>query len=310
VRAPEKPIVSVVIPTYNRAQWLRRAIMSVLNQTFQDYEIIVVDDGSSDNTQQVENGIRDRRIRYVRHDGNRGASTARNSGIRAARGEYIGFLDDDDEWLPQKLEKQLDKFNFSSANVGAIYTGSSVVSARTGSIIHSFLCHPRGYKDVDFLRTMTFNTSVPLIKRSCFDSVGLFDETLPGSQDMDMWLRIARHYTFAFVPEVLVKRYIHGDQVTSRLKIKIEAKQKIIQKYQSLLSKHPDIMAHHLWRLGVLHCIDGHPAKGRSCFLRAIQWTPAEPKFYKDFFMSFVAPKIHRRLLSDLQGADGISLYY
>jgi hypothetical protein len=142
--------------------------------------------------------------------------------------------------------------------------------------------------------------------------VGLFDERLPAAQDKDMWIRLARHYGFDCVPEVLVKRYLHGDQIGCRLKIKIDAKQKIIQKYQDILSQHPHIMAYHLWRLGLLHCIDGSSAEARSCFRQAIQWMPSEPKLYKDFFLSLAAPKMHRRLLlkDHIQNVDGVPLYY
>lgn len=100
------PTVSVVIPTYNRAHLVGRAIQSVLNQTYQDFEIIVVDDGSTDNTEEVVKSFNDPRIRYIRHDQNRGGSAARNTGIKMARGEYIAFQDSDDEWLPEKLESR------------------------------------------------------------------------------------------------------------------------------------------------------------------------------------------------------------
>src|SRR4030043_1337098 len=105
------PTVSVIIPTYNRAHLVGRSIRSVLNQTYQDLEVIVVDDGSKDNTAEIVRGITDPRIVFLKHEKNRGVSAARNTGLKAARGKYIAFQDSDDEWLPQKLEKQLELFN-------------------------------------------------------------------------------------------------------------------------------------------------------------------------------------------------------
>jgi len=120
---PEKnPTVSVIISTYNRAHLIGRAIQSVLNQTYQDFEVIVVDDGSTDNTEEIVKSFNDPRIRYIRHEKNKGAAAARNTGIKAARGKYIAFQDSDDEWLPEKLEKQMKVFENAPPEAGVVYT--------------------------------------------------------------------------------------------------------------------------------------------------------------------------------------------
>jgi len=126
------PKISVISPTYNRAHLITRAVHSVLNQTYQDFEYIVVDDASTDNTEEVIKGFKDERIKYIKHEKNRGPSAARNTGIKAAKGEYIGFLDSDDEWLPEQAEKQVSKFLESPDNVGVIYCGHVVISDETG----------------------------------------------------------------------------------------------------------------------------------------------------------------------------------
>lgn len=116
------PKVSVIIPTYNRARYLHRAIQSVLDQRFPDLEIIVVDDASTDDTAQVIEGFRDPRIRYFRHNTNRREAASRNTGVQNAVGDYIAFLDDDDVWLPDKLAIQVNLLDISSLKIGAVYT--------------------------------------------------------------------------------------------------------------------------------------------------------------------------------------------
>ena len=115
------PTISVIIPTYNRAHLIGKAVKSVLSQTYQDFEIIVVDDGSTDNTEEIVKSFTDYKIYYICHKHNRGASAARNTGIKASRGEYIAFLDSHDEWLPEKLDKQIKTFNSESSEVGVVY---------------------------------------------------------------------------------------------------------------------------------------------------------------------------------------------
>ncbi len=119
----KRPTVSVIIPTYNRAHLLGRAIESVLDQTYQDFEIIVVDDASADETEEVVKSFGDDRINHIRHQKNKGGSAARNTGIKAARGEFIAFLDSDDEWVPKKLEKEIDRLQTLSNEVGVVYSG-------------------------------------------------------------------------------------------------------------------------------------------------------------------------------------------
>ena len=117
----KSPIVSVIIPTYNRVYLLGRAIRSVLTQTYQDFEIIVVDDGSTDNIEDVVTNFNDSRIKYIRHEKNKGGAVARNTGIKAARSKYSAFLDSDDEWLSDKLKQQIECLENSDEEVGVVY---------------------------------------------------------------------------------------------------------------------------------------------------------------------------------------------
>lgn len=123
----QNELVSVIIPTYNRANLILQAVKSVLNQTYKNFEIIIVDDGSSDNTEDVINVIHDNRIRYIKHAINKGASAARNTGIREAKGKYIAFQDSDDHWLPDKLEKQVKRIENTPDHVGAVFGGYWII---------------------------------------------------------------------------------------------------------------------------------------------------------------------------------------
>lgn len=185
------PEVSVVIPAYNRQDTIGRAIASVRAQTWQDFEIVIVDDGSTDGTAAVAERFADARIRVIRHERNCGASAARNTGIAAARGDYIAFLDSDDEWLPQKLENQLDRLREQPA-------GTNV--SCTGVVLHLI---DRGIRRdyvlaecADWRRKITLGCderpgTTLLARREVFEQVGPLDEALPRFEDWDWLLRYA-----------------------------------------------------------------------------------------------------------------------
>src|SRR5215831_17207605 len=129
--------VSVIIPTYNRAGFLRTAIISVLNQTFQDFEIIVVDDASTDNTPEVVTHFGDKRIKYIHNDINKGDAGTRNVGVVNSNCTYIAFLDDDDEWLPNKLQMQIDMLEDALIDIAGIYTNILEIDKVSGKILSS-----------------------------------------------------------------------------------------------------------------------------------------------------------------------------
>lgn len=185
-------LVSVVIPTYNRAFLLPRAIESVRRQTHTRLEILIVDDGSKEDIARVVNGIRDDRIRYIRHEKNKGLPAARNTGILAARGDVVAFLDDDDEWRPDKLEKQLVALKkFDAVACTAIVNGFIIRN------------HKRRNITVDDLRRGGFAPSGLLAKTYVLRNV-MFDECLRQGEDWDGFIRIAQRYSMGYVPEPLL----------------------------------------------------------------------------------------------------------
>ncbi len=268
------PEVSVIIPTYNYGRFIERAIQSILNQTYQDYEIIIVDDGSTDNTDEIVGGFVDRRIRYIRHVANKGGNAARNSGIRSANGKYIAFLDSDDEWLPEKLDRQTRLFACSAKTVGLIYTGLNVVDATGKEPQYLMLPRVRGYIFDILLRgnCITGGGSSAMIKRECFESVGFFDETLPSGQEWEMILRISEKYEIDFIGEPLVNYYVHGANTASN-------SEKIIKGYELILHTHredyksiPSVYALHYYELGIRCFNHGFMKRGRRHFLSAFSY--------------------------------------
>jgi glycosyltransferase involved in cell wall biosynthesis len=224
------PLVSVVIPTYNRTRLLPRAIRSILRQTYSNIEIVVVDDGSSEDVASVVRRFRDDRVRYVRHAVNKGLPAARNTGIREARGEVIAFLDDDDEWRADKLEKQ----------VGLIGTHDAV--ACTASV-NGFVLRPHRRRDITLhdLRKGPFSPSGLLTRTEVLRAV-MFDESLAQGEDWDAYIRLAQRYSLACVPEPLVL-YNEGQhaRMTNQAKVlsleELEGRAAVLHKHRRFLGE-------------------------------------------------------------------------
>ena len=196
--------VSVIIPTYNRAQKTARAIASVLSQTFTDYEIIVVDDGSSDQTPEVLS-LFGPCLSPLVHRENRGVSAARNTGIRASRAPLVAFLDSDDYWLPEKLSLQAA---FFAAHPEAVACQTQEQWIRQGRRVNPRRKHlkPGGWIFEPSLRLCLVSPSAAMVRRDLLDEVGLFDETLPACEDYDLWLRISCRYPIHLLDRELVIR--------------------------------------------------------------------------------------------------------
>jgi glycosyltransferase involved in cell wall biosynthesis len=224
--------VSVIIPTYNRARKVGRAVASVLDQTFVDYELIVVDDGSTDHTAQILSLFHPPIIRLV-HEKNKGVSAARNTGIRASRGPLVAFLDSDDYWLPQKLAVQTSFFKAHPEAV-ACQTGETWI--RNGLRVNPKKRHlkPSGNIFVPSLKLCLVSPSAVMMKRFLFDEVGLFDEALPVCEDYDLWLRVSCRYpVYLLHKELVVKEGGAPDQLsksrTGMDRFRIQSMKEIIE---------------------------------------------------------------------------------
>ena len=229
-------MVSVIIPTYNRASLLSRAIESVMNQTFKDFELIIIDDGSTDNTRDTVEGFQrmDARVKYLRQENSGTPASPLNTGINNSQGEYLAFLDDDDEWLPQKLEKQITLFQISKKpNVGIIGCGCFMIR---GNKIKTY-----EFPATDNIIKLLLNKSVFLscsstvMKKEVFNKLGKFDETFRLFFARDMWLRICQDYDFDFVDEPLYKYYIHGSNLSRKDSLREAAElDRLINKWRGL----------------------------------------------------------------------------
>lgn len=225
------PKVSVVIPTYNYAQYIKEAIDSVLAQTHKDCKIIVIDDGSTDDTRGVVSQCGPD-VKYI-YQKNQGLSAARNTGIRNSNGEYIAILDSDDIWLPSKLEKQIKLFEAKS-RLGLVYSDGLVFGEQLAWDDLSFGGNMNFYRGRIFDKLLLGNF-VPcpsvVIKRSCFDKVGLFDINLVGGcEDWDMWLRISSHYEVDYLDELLVKHRKHRGSMETKTEMMEENALKVLDK--------------------------------------------------------------------------------
>ncbi|MGZ8842134.1 MAG: glycosyltransferase [Pyrinomonadaceae bacterium] len=211
----DSPLVSVITPIYNYARFIEQTIQSVLNQTLRSFEIIVVDDGSTDNTREIVARFGSQ-VRYVwQHNSGQGA--ARNRGIKEARGKFIALLDADDYWMADKLEKQIKVFQ-NDPDLGLVYSLFYYFESESGAIV--------GYKPIaecfrghvlrEMFQSCLIGSPTPLIRREVFDSVGLFREDLKGVEDYEMWLRISAQFRIDFVSEVLAMYRVHQSGCADR----------------------------------------------------------------------------------------------
>ena len=232
----DRPLVSVIIPTYNRVNWLGGAIDSVLEQTCRNFEILIVDDGSTDETSTLVARYGER-VNYY-YQANRGVSAARNFGIQHARADLVAFLDSDDRWLKNKLQTQVDLM-VSDYNVKICYADE--IWIRRGVRVNPKKVHQKysGWIYQKCLPLCIISPSSVMMKREVFDEVGLFDENLPVCEDYDLWLRMSCRCPIHFIDEPLViKNGGHEDQLSQKLwgmdRFRVRALVKILE--EKLLS--------------------------------------------------------------------------
>lgn len=234
-------MVSVIIPSYNREKTIERAVMSVLNQTYKDLELIVVDDCSKDNTVEVLKSIKDDRFKIIELEKNSGACVARNVGVENAQGDYIAFQDSDDEWLLDKLEKQMAIFE--KEKVDLVFCAFN----RFG-LGKNFTCPKLSEGIVErktLLEDSRISTQTLVGKKECFENVK-FDPEMPRLQDYDITIRLSKKYSIYFVNEPLVNMYVQNDSISISKNKMIRAETIIFSKYKDDIEKYKDFKYHNM----------------------------------------------------------------
>jgi glycosyltransferase involved in cell wall biosynthesis len=280
------PSVSVVLPTRNRSSLLPTAIRSVLAQTFSDLELIVVDDASDDDTPRVTGGFTDPRVRILRRERPGGGAQARNDGIASATGELVAFLDDDDEWFPEKLESQTALLRSADPRVGVVYSSYSVVDRESGQVLGRKVARDRGDLSETLLaRNVVGGTSSVVVRRQCLTEAGGFDAALPSFQDYDLWIRLSRNAWFDFVERDLLRYYEHGRKIWTNLDALERGIEVMAGKHGRSRAMRRNLSVQSL-TLGAKRCGRGEMKEGRRAFRRAVRLDATSVRPYLNLALS------------------------
>lgn len=283
-----------MIPVYNEIKYLKEALLSVLNQSFAEYEVLIIDDGSSSDIVTALDTFSsyDDRI-YVHHISHGGVSYARNIGIELSSGTFIAFLDADDIWMPNKLEKQVSLLE-SQPKVGVVYTNAEFISTE-GTLIGKTICEhwnmspmPSGNILESLLEKSFIVQSTVITRSTCFKEVGKYDENLRRGEDWHMFIRLAKHYEFVFIDEILVHYRRHQGSVS----LSSESQLNDVLSVVNVIFSDPDLSAYQNKRKNALV----------SIYLHEGVWNlkHGKPRHARDFFLSIL--KEHPNHLFSISG--------
>jgi len=290
------PRVSVIVTCYNYAKYLEVCLKSILNQTYQDFELVIVNDGSTDDTDEIVSKFLDnKKVRYI-NQSNTGQAIATNNGIRAASGELIAFLDADDLWEPTKLEKQVRLFTRDS--IGVVYSRIRFMD-EAGSPLDrqlegKYYTPCSGYVTDALLFENFIPYSSTVVRKACFDKFGMFNPEYKNGLDWDLWLRISREYEFDFVDEyLLIYRIGHPGQLTSNVERSVQCADLIFDRF---LESNPGVVPDSVVRkaMAYSYCRRGNQfrkidrKRSNGFFLSALAKNPTEIGAYVGMVKNFL----------------------
>ncbi|OGF50359.1 MAG: hypothetical protein A2231_02375 [Candidatus Firestonebacteria bacterium RIFOXYA2_FULL_40_8] len=288
--------VSVIITTFNREKHIGCAVESVLNQSYKDFELLILDNSSTDNTRKIVEGIKDSRIRYIIHPA-MSISSARNLGVRESKGEFIAFLDDDDEWLPAKIEKQLKVFN--NKDTALVYGGFEKIDSDGKNIgNHRPVLKGKILNDLLSLKDdFTASASNPMLRKSVIIELGLYNEKVLTGEDYELYLRIAKKYLIDYTPEIVLKIKTHyGSRLGDRLKDAAELELMLLDDYCEIFDNDGRLKSFYLQRIGGKYIRIGENKLGRSYIIKSIRSYSLNLIAYAQYLVSFLNIKVYRFL--------------
>lgn len=287
-----KPLVSVIIPTYNREDVILRAVESVKNQTYKNIEIIIIDDCSSDNTYEVIKSELNSNIRYYKNEKNQGGAGSRNVGASKANGEIFAFLDSDDEWYDYKIEEQMKMFN---DNIDLVYSGYVIINEQTKEETRF-----NNDGEITLKKILSNNcigtTSSICIKKDRFLEIGGFDKSLTSCQDWDLYIRAFKDNNFSMVTKACVKYYYHNNSITGNYLNVINGHKKVFDKIEQLMNekyqlKESDrryVKSNNMERLGHAYMKFRKMNEGTKCFKDAIGFNKCNMTAWKNYILSIL----------------------
>lgn len=292
----QNPLVSIIIPTYNRVNLLKRAVHSVLTQTYRNFELIIIDDHSQDSTRDYIRNLNHPKILYYRNPENKGSQYSRNLGLQFAKGEFIAYLDDDDFWFKQKLLLQIQYYfsnqNFSS--IGLVYSGYMVY--KDGVAMGSIYPKYEGNLSKKILKQNFIGSPTPIFKKDCIADSGNFDEHLPTCQDWDMWARIAQHWQIIGVNCILSGYSLHGAQKSLQITKVLRGRILFLKKHSKMILPERKIYADHLLKIAILLHINERKSLSNPYLSRSMCIYP----FKLDNFMWFLVMRMFPSLFHSM----------